>query len=56
MTLIKRLLRLTGKLLSLAIDGVLFVISLWFAVGLIVFALVIVIALIYGIMSLLGND
>ena len=47
------LLRLLRKALSLVIDGILFVVSMWFLIGLIGFALLVVIAFVYGVLSLL---
>lgn len=52
MTRIKSLLRLLRKAFSLLIDGILFIVSMWFLIGLVVFALLIVIALVYGVISL----
>ena len=52
MTLLKYLLRLLGKILSLAIEGFLLIVSLWFLIGLMGFGLLVVIALVYGLMSL----
>jgi hypothetical protein len=51
-TRIKFSLRLLRKALSLTIDGTLFIISMWFLIGLIGFALLVVIAFLYGVMSL----
>jgi len=48
----RALFRLIGKLLSLAFDGFLFIISLWFLIALIGFGLLVVIALVYGLASL----
>ena len=48
----RALFRLIAKLLSLAFDGFLFIISLWFLIALIGFALLVVIALVYGLTSL----
>ena len=48
----RALFRLIGKTLSLALDGFLLIVSLWFVIGLIGFALLVVIALVYGLMSL----
>ena len=48
----RALFRLFGKILSLALDGFLFVISLWFLIGLIGFGLLVLIAVVYGLMSL----
>lgn len=51
-TRIKFLLKLLRKALSLVIDGIFLVASLWFLIGLIGFALVVVIAFVYGVISL----
>ena len=51
-TRIKFLLGLLRKALSLVIDGILFIVSMWFLIGLIGFALLIVIAFVYGVVSL----
>ena len=48
----RALFRLIGKTLSLALDGFLFSISLWFLIGLIGFGLIVVIAFVYGLKSL----
>ncbi|MCY3543611.1 MAG: hypothetical protein OXH22_06170 [Chloroflexi bacterium] len=52
MTRIKSSLRLLRKALSLLIDGILFVVSMWFFIGLIGFALLVIIAFVYGVRSL----
>lgn len=52
MTRIKFLIGLLRKALSLVIDGILFIVSMWFLIGLIGFALLVVIALVYGVISL----
>ena len=52
MTRIKFLPGLLRKALSLVIDGILFIVSMWFLIGLIGFALLVVIAFVYGVMSL----
>ena len=52
MTRIKFLPGLLRKALSLVIDGILFIVSMWFLIGLISFALLVVIAFVYGVMSL----
>ena len=44
--------RLIGKILSLALDGFLFIISLWFLIALIGFGLLVVIAFVYALTSL----
>lgn len=48
----KFLLRLLRRALSLVIDGILFIVSMWFLIGLVGFALLVVIAFVYGVMSL----
>ena len=50
--LIKYLWRLLGKTLSLAIEGFLLIVALWFLIGLMGFGLLVVIALVFGLMSL----
>ena len=52
MTVIRYLLRLLGNLLSLVVDGIFLIASLWFLIGLIGFGLLVVIALVYGLLSL----
>ena len=52
MTRIKFLLGLLRKALSLVIDGILFIVSMWFLIGLIGIALLVVIAFVFGILSL----
>ena len=52
MTRIKFLLGLLRKAFSLLIDGILFIVSMWFLIGLIGFAPLIVIAFVYGVVSL----
>lgn len=52
MTRIRFLLGLLRKAFSLAIDGVFLIVSLWFLLALIGFALLVVIAFVYGVMSL----
>ena len=49
---VKFLFGLLRKALSLMIDGFLLIVSMWFAIGLIGFALLVVIALVYGLTSL----
>lgn len=51
-TRIKFLLGLLRKALSPVIDGIMFVVSMWFLIGLIGFALLVVIAFVYVVMSL----
>lgn len=51
-TRVKSLLRLLRKAFSLLIDGILFIVSMWFLIGLIGFALLVVIAFVYGAISL----
>ena len=53
MTRIKFSLKLLRKALSLVLDGILFIISMWFLIGLIGFALLVVISFLYGVRSLL---
>ena len=48
----RALFRLIGKILSLVLDGVLFIISLWFFIALIGFVLLVLIAIVYGLTSL----
>ena len=48
----KFLLGLLRKALSLLIDGILFIVSMWFLIGLIGFALLVVIAFVFGVLSL----
>ena len=52
MTRIKFLLGLLRKALSLVIDGILFIVSMWFLIALIGFALLVVIAFLFGVLSL----
>lgn len=52
MTPIRYLLQLLGKILSLLVEGVFFIVSLWFLIGLLIFGLIVVIAFMYGIRSL----
>ena len=48
----RALFRLIGKILSLALDGFLFIISLWFLIVLIGFGLLVLIAFVYALTSL----
>ena len=52
MTRIKFLLGLLRKALALLIDGILLVVSMWFLIGLIGIALLVVIAFVFGVLSL----
>lgn len=52
MTRIKFLLGFLRKAFSLLIDVILFIVSMWFLIGLVGFALLVVIAFVYGVMSL----
>ena len=52
MARIKFLLGLLRKALSLLIDGILLIVSMWFLIGLIGFALLVAIAFVYGVISL----
>jgi len=52
MTRTKFLLGLIRKALSLVIDGILFIVSMWLLIGLIGFALLVVIAFVYGVINL----
>lgn len=51
-TRIKLSLGLLRKALSLMIDGILFIVSMWFLIGLIGIALLVVIAFAFGVLSL----
>ena len=51
-TIVKYLLKLFGKILSLAIEGFMLIVSLWFLIGIMGFGLLVMIALIYGLLSL----
>ena len=46
------LLRLIGKILSFALDGFLFITSLWFLIAIKGFGMLVVIALVHGMTSL----
>ena len=52
MTRIKFSLGLLRKALSLVIDGILFIVSMWFLIGLIGIALLVVITFVFGVLSL----